>query len=392
MLKLRIKLRSLAKTGLLSGTCLAFALGITFQAFGIPLPAKPKAPEKSNPAELLVLRNWGLDNSENPSHIHILDAWKITKGDRKIKVAVIDTGIDANHPDLKDSLCRKPGTDEYGWDFVTNKKNPEDHHGHGTHVAGIIAANAKKSGGAMGVAPNVCIMAIRYYSEKSTGAQNLINTVKAINYAIDNGANIINYSGGGAEYSANEMKAIKRAEDKGILFVAAAGNEYQNTDEAGNAYYPAAYGLSNIISVAASNIRNQLVPASNWGKKHVHLAAPGESIYSTVLKGRYGYMTGTSQGTPHVTGTAALMLSVDATLKPLEVRDILVKSVDKIPALAAKLVSGGRLNAAEALRLTVARKDGAAGKVLAKLDAEELKAQEQAKERKKPAKRNVAFH
>jgi subtilisin family serine protease len=345
----------------------------------------------------MPLRNWGLESGENSSHINARKAWKITRGSKKIIVAVIDTGIDANHPDLKDNICRKPGTDEYGFDFVTNKKNPEDKHGHGTHVAGIIGATAATSAGASGVAPNVCIMAVRYYSDTATGAQNLANTVKAINYAVDNGANIINYSGGGAEFSAEEMKAIKRAEAKGILFVAAAGNEYQNTDEAGNAYYPAAYGLNNIIAVAATNIRNQLLPASNWGKKHVHIAAPGENIYSTLPKGRYGYLTGTSQATAFISGLAALILTENPALKPAEVREIIMNSATKLPNLATKIASGGRADAYAALRLTLAKRDGKDSKVLAALDKEDsqaasLQAKADSKTVESNVQRDVAFH
>ena len=307
-------------------------------------------PQTAIPHKPLVLKNWGLDNTEQKSHIDIRDAWKITKGSKKIIVAVIDTGIDANHPDLKDNIWHKPGTNEYGFDFYTNQKNPIDQHGHGTHVAGIIGATGKANLGASGVAPNISIMAVRYYSENATGQENLNNTIKAINYAIDNGANIINYSGGGAEFSAAEMKAIQRAEEKGILVVAAAGNEYQNTDDAGNAYYPAAYGLSNIIAVAATNIRNQLLPSSNWGKKHVNVAAPGENIYSTLPNGRYGYLTGTSQATAFVSGLAALILSENPNLKPPEVRRIIMNSVDKFESLERKIASSGRINAYAALR------------------------------------------
>lgn len=384
------------KSALKTGTQIAgitLGLTITFQAFGIPMLPKQlvNKAEKSKPAELLVIRNWGLDNSESSSHISIRNAWKITRGSKKIKVAVVDTGVDPNHPDLKDNLCGKDNG-EYGYDFVTNKKNPDDSHGHGTHVAGIIGASAKKEGGAVGVAPNICIMAVRYYSDSASGAQNLSNTVKAINYAIDHGAHIINYSGGGAEFSATELKAIQRAEAKGILFVAAAGNEYQDTDKPGNSYYPAAYGLTNVISVAATNIKNQLVPASNWGKKHVHVSAPGENIFSTHAKGRYSYLTGTSQATAFVSGLAALMLSEDETLKPHEIREIMMKSVDKLPALSNKVASGGKINAYEALKLTVARKVGNANSILAKLDDEELKSEKTANDIKQAVKRNVAFH
>jgi subtilisin family serine protease len=393
-----LKFSAVAKFTVAAGTALALGLGPTANtAFGIVhnlKSYKSSLDSKTDPAKLLVLRNWGLDNDEQPSHINIRKAWKITKGSHLIKVAVVDTGIDANHPDLKDNICRKPGTDEYGYDFVLNKKNPEDRHGHGTHVAGIIGATAKAGAGAAGVAPNICIMAVRYYSDTASGAQNLSNTVKAINYAVDNGANIINYSGGGAEFSAAERKAIQRAESKGILFVAAAGNEYQNTDEAGNAYYPAAYGLSNIISVAATNIRNQLIPSSNWGKKHVHVAAPGENIYSTLPKGRYGYLTGTSQATAFVSGLAALVMSENPKLKnkPAEVRDIIMKSVDKLPSLESKVASGGRIDAYSALRLTLALRDGDSSAKLAKLDAEEAAPKLEAKAQGKTPQRQVAFH
>lgn len=393
-----LKFSAVAKFTVATGTALVLGLGFTpEQAYGIAHNLKNALKQsRTNPAELLVLRNWGLDNDEHPSHINVRKAWKITKGSKEIRVAVVDTGIDANHPDLKDNICRKNGSDEFGFDFVTNKKNPDDKHGHGSHVGGIIGATAKAGAGAAGVAPNICIMAVRYYSDTASGAQNLSNTVKAINYAVDNGAHIINYSGGGAEFSASELKAIKRAEAKGIIFVAAAGNEYQNTDESGKSYYPAAYGLTNIIAVAATNIRNQLLPSSNWGKKHVHVAAPGENIYSTLPKGRYGYLTGTSQATAFVSGLAALILSENPKLKPSEVRDIIMKSADRIASLESKISSGGRINAYNALRLTVAKRDGASSSMLAKLDAEDAADLEpgsiETAEAAAKAKREVAFH
>jgi subtilisin family serine protease len=316
----------------------------------------------------VVLKNWGLENHEaGVSHINARKAWRVSKGSKKIIVAVIDTGIDATHPDLKDNVCRD-SRGRYGYDFVLNKANPVDLHGHGSHVAGIIGATAKNNAGAMGVAPNICLMAVRYYSDTATGAQNLANTVKAINYAVDHGAKVINYSGGGAEFSMQEMQAIKRAEAKGVVFVAAAGNEYQDTDQTGNAYFPAAYGLSNIIAVAATNIHNQILPSSNWGRKHVHVAAPGEQIYSTLPHGKYGYLTGTSQATAFVSGLAALILSEIPGLKPSEVRDIIMKTADKLDSLHGKVASGGRINAYAALRMTIARREGKNSRILAALD------------------------
>jgi subtilisin family serine protease len=178
--------------------------------------------------------------------------------------------------------------------------DPSDDHGHGTHVAGIIGAVTNLDSGVSGVAPRVLIMAVKYYSESNPGSVNLKNTIDALNYAIDRGARIINYSGGGPEYSEAEYLAIKRAESRGILVVAAAGNEHQNTDLRERLYYPQAYGLSNIISVAATDINNNLLPSSNWGKSKIDVAAPGENIYSTLPGNRYGYMTGTSQATAFV--------------------------------------------------------------------------------------------
>jgi thermitase len=297
-------------------------------------------------------KNWGLTNTKAPSHIDAVDAWKITEGSSNVVVAVVDTGVDANHVDLKANMWRDParkGENIYGWNFVTDKPNPIDDHGHGTHVAGIIGAIADADSGASGVAHKVSIMAVKYYSDSNPGSVNLKNTIRALNYAVDHGAKIINYSGGGPEFSEDEYLAIKKAEAKGILVVSAAGNEHQNTDLTENYYYPAAYRLSNIISVASTDINNNLLPSSNWGKTHVDVAAPGENIYSTLPNGRYGYMTGTSQATAFVTGIAALLLSKDPTLTPVQIKELIMSSVDRFPQLEAKLVTGGRVNAYGAL-------------------------------------------
>ncbi len=389
-----MKLKAFSKISQIS-LAISTSLIVAFtasQAFGLVHNLKSVLEQDGSPG--IVLRNWGLDNDEDNSHINARKAWSLTKGKKSIVVAVIDTGIDATHPDLKDNLWHKPGSNEYGFDFVTNKANPEDHHGHGTHVAGIIGATAKANAGASGVAPNISIMAVRYYSDSASGAENLSNTIKALNYAVDNGANIINYSGGGAEFSAAEKKAIERAEAKGILVVAAAGNEYENTDENGNTYYPAGYGLTNIISVAATNIHNKLLPSSNWGMKHVHVAAPGENIYSTLPKGHYGYLTGTSQATAFVSGLAALILSENPKLKPTQVREIVMQSVDKLTTLESKIASGGRINAYKAVRLALASKDGLkSSKVLAAKEANlELSDEEKTTERLSKLSRDVAFH
>ncbi len=321
----------------------------TVTAFGLPNTEKPVLPQKL-PA--ISFKNWGLANSEAPSHIHAPEAWKIEEGSRGVVVAVIDTGIDSTHQDLNQNVWHDPNESNnsvYGWNFVVDKANPRDDHGHGTHVAGIIGAVTNTKVGISGVAKKVSIMSVKYYSDGNTGPVNLRNTIKAIEYAVDHGARIINYSGGGPEFSEDEYLAIKKAEAKGILFVAAAGNEHQNTDLSQNYYYPSAYHLSNIISVAATDIHNQILPSSNWGKKAVDVAAPGENIYSTLPGGRYGFMTGTSQATAFVTGIAALLLAHNPSLTPQQLKQLILKSVDRLPGLSEKVASGGRVNAYSAL-------------------------------------------
>lgn len=298
--------------------------------------------------KLHQLKNWGLGNARSQSHISAIDAWKLEKGSKNIIVAVIDTGLDADHPDLKKNVWRN-GKNDYGFNFVTQKANPTDDHGHGTHVAGIIGAVANPTSGVSGVVQNVSIMSVKYYSDSNPGSVNLKNTIRAIEYAVENGAKIINYSGGGPEFSQEEYLAIKKAEAKGVLFIAAAGNEKQDSDLPQNYYYPSAYKLPNIISVAATDIHNKLLRSSNWGKVRVDVTAPGENIYSTLPGGRYGYMSGTSQATAFVTGIAALLLSRDPSLSPAKIKELIRGSADVIPELKDKIASGGRVNAYKAL-------------------------------------------
>ncbi len=322
---------------------------------GLKSNLKPKEKTIASP-----LRNWGLINSTGRSHIHALDAWRIEEGSKDVVVAVIDTGLDSSHKNLAKNVWHDPKTSArkvYGWNFVNDQANPIDDHGHGTHVAGIIGAVNDQKSGVSGVAHNVSIMAVKYYSDANTGTVNLRNTVKAIRYAVNHGAKIINYSGGGPEFSEEEYLALKEAEARGVLFVAAAGNEHQDTDKTENAYYPAAYGLSNIITVAATNIHNELLPSSNWGRRKVDVAAPGENIYSTLPGGRFGPMTGTSQATAFVSGLSALLLSKDPSLTPKRIKEIIMASVDRVPQLEGKLATGGRINAYAAL-LELRNKNG----------------------------------
>jgi thermitase len=299
-------------------------------------------------------RNWAL----GPTASKIQKAWSITQGSKNVVVAVIDTGIDATHPDLKPNLWKAPiRSTTYGWDFVTDRANPSDVHGHGTHIAGIIGAIANPKTGTAGVAQEVQIMPIRYYSESAPGSVNLANTIKALHYAIDNGARIINYSGGGPEFSKEEFEAMKKAESRGILIVAAAGNEGQNTDLENNRYYPAAYeskGLRNIITVASVDADGRLLNSSNYGVKSVDIAAPGEGILSTIPGKKYGKLTGTSQATAFVSGVAALLLSKQPSLSPEQIKEIIQKSAQPSHYLRGKVAASGTLDAVKALNMITA--------------------------------------
>lgn len=292
------------------------------------------------------LRNWGL-------RVIAADrAWPLVTSNYKVTVAVIDTGVDFHHQALRSKRWFDLTSDEVssGWDFTNNKSNPQDNHGHGTHVAGIIGANFKEEY-TVGVSQNVSIMGVKYYKEGSSGSTNLRNTIKSIKYAIDHGARIINYSGGGPEFSEEEYMALRRAEEKGVLLVAAGGNERVDSDLKKNFYYPCAYRLSNIICVVGTDIHDHMVPSSNWGVLFNDVAAPGENIFSSIPGNRYAYMSGTSQATAFVSGIAAMLISEKPSLTPQQVKDLIVRSVDKLPALKTKVGSSGRVNAYKAMKL-----------------------------------------
>lgn len=315
---------------------------------------------------------WGM-NGSSMADIMTNHAWKISRGSKGIVVAIIDTGIDKDHADLKNNLWTNPGEsgkdslgrdkatngvdddnngyidDVHGWNFVSNDHSLKDNHGHGTHVAGIVGAEGGNGIGISGVAPKVSLMVLKYYDPKAQNNNNLANTIKAIKYANRMGAHIINYSGGGLDFSRAEYNAVKEARDKGILFVAAAGNERSNSDV--HKYYPADYNLDNIISVTALDPSAKVLNSSNYGKNTVHIAAPGENIFSTLPGNSYGKMTGTSQATAYVTGVAALILANNDGFKYGDIRRKILATSDEMPGLRQKTKTSGKLNAWAALAM-----------------------------------------
>jgi thermitase len=302
---------------------------------------------------------WGLRS------INVNQAWQVTKGSRDIIVAVIDTGVDVNHPSLRDNIWKNPkeipnnGIDDddngyiddvHGWNFVNHNSDVSDSHGHGTHIAGIIGATGNNKVGVVGVAPNVSIMVLKYFNPKGTGISNILSTVKSIQYAIQMGAHIINYSSGGFQPNRLEKKAIQEAHEKGLLFIAAAGNEATNTDN--KPYYPADYAIKNIVSVTAYNKFQQILPTSNFGIKTVDIAAPGKNILSTFPNNRFGYMSGTSQATAFVSGAAALTLAnLPEFALPEKTIRILTESADSSESFDGKTSGSRALNAYRSVAL-----------------------------------------
>ncbi len=326
---------------------------------------------------------WGLNNvgqsgGTQDADIDAPEAWNIQTGNSAVVVAVLDTGVDMDHPDIVGNIWTNadedwdngnPGNngvdddgngkidDYYGWDFVNDDNDPDDDsNGHGTHVAGVIAADGNNGVGIAGVAWSASIMALKMLSADNEGL--VSDEIAAIDYAIGNGANIINASFGGSGYSQSEYNAIKRAQDQGILFVAAAGNFSEDNDT--DPYYPASHDLNNIISVAGTDRYDTLVGSSNYGRNSVDVAAPGALVYSTSVGNSYAYMTGTSMAAPHVSGLAILLWSDDFTLTYDQVKDHILGGVDILGSLSGYIATGGRINAYNSLALPLPPSDLAA--------------------------------
>lgn len=219
-------------------------------------------------------------------------AWDITRGAADVVVAVIDTGVDLDHPDLAGNLVP-------GYNFINPGTSPQDDHGHGTHVAGIVAAVTGNGTGVAGVAGDCRVMPVKVLSGEGEGTD--YGVAQGIQWAADNGARIASLSLGGPDYSQALADAVNYAYGKNVLVVAAAGNE------GGAILYPAA--LPHVVAVGATDNGDNRAAFSNYGDA-LDIAAPGVSIFSTLWDDTYIYLSGTSMATPHVSGAAALVLSL----------------------------------------------------------------------------------
>ena len=319
-------------------------------------PGKPVTRPALNPAPAEVspaVADPSLDQAYGIAKIGAPEAWKLHKGDKKFIVADIDTGIDYNHEDLSFNLWRNPDTAKdtgtVGYDFVHNDTLPFDDNEHGTHTAGTIGAVGGNGIGVSGVSQRVSLMALKFLSGEGSGTT--ADAVRAIDFAIAHGAKVLSNSWGGKGDQDNKAlgDAIDRAKAADILFVAAAGNDSADNDGT-DASFPAALPNDNIISVAATDSNDSLAFFSNFGKKTVHVAAPGVKVYSTVPGSQYKEESGTSMACPHVAGAAALIWSAHPSWNYMKVKQVLMDTSDKLPVLQEKTISGGRINVLSALK------------------------------------------
>ena len=334
-------------------------------------PNDPRFPEQ-----------WGLQNTGQTgftvdADIDAPEAWDVTTGSSDVVVAVIDTGVDYNHEDLAANIfqnaadCNNNGIDDdgngyiddcHGIDTANDDFNPMDDNGHGTHVAGIIGAVGNNGKGVAGVAWNVKILPCKFLD--ATGSGTTADAIACLDYVAamkDRGVNIVatNNSWGGGNNSQALFDAIEAQLQRGILFVAAAGNDGEEMPGSSfypdSSFYPCSYYLPNVICVAASLADDTRVFFSNIGRQTVHLGAPGYQILSTLPGNSYGMLSGTSMATPHVTGAIALLKSANGSLDWRSAKNLILAGGDVkafyIPEFGFDLttVSGRRLNANGAL-------------------------------------------
>jgi len=302
-------------------------------------------------------RSWGQDMIQS-DYAHSLGF-----AGSQIKIAVIDTTIDITHQSLADQIAinsiELDGAtdvdddgngfvdDIYGWDFYEDKKIDvnSDFHSHGTHVAGIIAGNASNW---KGIAPSSKIIPISFMSNDGHGS--VASAVNSIRYAKSRGAQIINASWGGPICSKLLEDEIKNVTDSGILFVSASGNN--GTDLDLQPQYPAAFNFPLQITVAATRPSDFLAGFSNTSFRLVHIAAPGEGIWSTLPNNQYGFLSGTSMAAPFVSGAAAVLMSARPDLSPTQIRHAILDGVD---IKTYRVLTSGRLNLRKSLDLTLSR-------------------------------------
>lgn len=326
------------------------------------------------PSDVQFSSQWGLHNTGQTggtfdADIDAPEAWDFNIDASQQVIAVVDSGVDYNHNDLSSNMWINPGEipndgidndangyvdDIYGIDTANNDADPMDDNNHGTHVAGIIGASGNNSIGVSGVNWNVQIMALKFMDAGGGGFTS--DAVELIDYMVqmkqNYGINIVaaNHSWGGGAYSQAMFDALSAADSAGIINVAAAGNSTSNNDVIAD--YPSNYAIPSLISVAATNHRDNLASFSNYGATEVDLAAPGEAILSTVVGGVYSTFSGTSMAAPFVAGSVAQLAAQNPSRTAMDIRSLLLNSVDQLASLEGLVATAGRLNLHSALSCT----------------------------------------
>jgi hypothetical protein len=315
------------------------------------------------PAQWALL-NTGQEGGVPGADINVAGAaggWTKTTGDEKTVVAVIDTGVDTTHPDLRRNLWvnkkedkGQAGEDDdrngyvddvQGWNFVADNNNVADDHGHGTRMAGLIAARGNNGQGVAGVLWEASLLPLKALD--ATGSGSIADVVEAMDYAVEQGAGVINCSFGTPAFSQALLEAINRAAMAGVVVVASAGNDAQ--DISASPYYPAGYAAGNLISVAATTNGDLLAAFSNWSAAKVHVAAPGVSVLTTERGGGYASVTGTSASAALTSGVAGLLKTLRGWVSAQTVRASIVSGARKVAWLEGKAASAGVVNAGGAV-------------------------------------------
>jgi YD repeat-containing protein len=299
--------------------------------------------------EQWALRNTGQNGGQYGSDINAGKAWETTTGSRETVVAVIDSGIDFTHPDLQNNqwtnLIPSPTGDLHGWDYVAGSAEIKDEQGHGTAVAGIIAAEGNNSLGITGVMWRASLMSLRVLDNTGTG--DIASAIEAMDYAVTHGAQVINLSWGTAGESLALKDAIQRAIKRNVVVVCSAGNG--SKDLVLSPYYPASFKLKDMIAVAGSDQFDQLASWSNWGAENITVAAPGTEVLTTRMGGDYWNVSGTSAAAPLVSGIAGLLKTVRRSANAQVISRAISDGARATTSLSGKVSSGGVASAAGAL-------------------------------------------
>ncbi len=308
------------------------------------------------------LQNTGQDGGVSGVDINAAKAWDVTTGTNTVLIAVIDTGVRYTHRDLVANIWTNPGEipgngidddgngyvdDVHGINAISGSGDPFDDNDHGTHVSGTIGAAANNGEPSVGVAWKVSIMGLKFLNQDGSGFT--ADAIRCLQYAVKMKAKVSNNSWGGGPADQAMSDALTAARTAGHLFIAAAGNSALNNDV--DPAYPASYGLDNMISVAAIDRKGQLASFSNYGRRSVHIGAPGVDIFSSFAGSDtdYSSISGTSMATPHVVGVAALVLAAHPNAKVFELRERILNSAVPLKSLSATTITGGRLDAYNAV-------------------------------------------